>query len=246
MFPENLWKITSLTRKKATAIFLLFGLITGIPYATASIQSMEIIGKDMQIISERLPAFMVEGGELKLQENLNQALVVKSDSANFIINREKAPSQALVQREIERAPISFLMERTYLRIATPETHFDLSYSLLEGMTEETLKAMLTDFGSLNAYTLIPVMIVSFLVGIIDGAFQIVLIALMANILSLLFQMRLPFSQNFKLVLVASFIPTLILTIMNVVGIFPAAQTAIISMITLYIYYKGIVQHIRKL
>lgn len=246
MFPENLWKVTGLTRKRATAIFLLFGLITGIPYATESIKSMEVIGKDMQIISGRVPNFTIENGELNLQDNHDQALVVKTNSANFIMNREKAPSQSLIQREIERAPISFMLENTYLRIATPETHFDLSYSLLEGMTEETLKVMLTDFGSMNLITLIPTIIISFLIGIIDGTFQVVLIALMANILSLLFQMRLPFSQNFKLILVASFVPTAILMILNVIGIFPAAQTAIISMITLYIYYKGIIRHIKNL
>ena len=94
---------------------------------------------------------------------------------------------------------------------------------------------MTDFGSLSALTRIPMVIVSLLVGLVDGLLQLVIMALFVNILSLLFRVRLPFAQNFKLVLVASFTPTLIMSILNIIGVYPAAQTALIAGITAYIY-----------
>lgn len=245
-YPENLWAVASLKRKKITAIFLFLSILTSIPYATASIESMKAISRDMQVISERIPAFKIENGELNLDKQLDQALLVKTDSSNFVINSDKTTNPSLIQREIERVPLSFLMDKTRFRIATPENHLDVNYSILEGMNDQTFKAIMVDFGNLSLYTLIPVILISFLIGAIDGAFQIVLIALMANIFSSLFRIRLPFTQNLKIVLVASFVPVGFMSLLNAYGIFPLGQTAVITLITLYIYHKGIIEHIGRL
>lgn len=244
-FPENLWRITSLPKKKTIRIFLLFSLITAIPYGVASVNSTQQIGRDMQIIADQLPELKIENGKLSVPQMPDKALFIKTDSANFLIQAEKTNESYMIEREIERTPLSFLMGETSLRIATPETQFDLPYSVLEGMSTSTLKAMMSDFGSFNLVTFIPVIIVSYLIGIIDATMQIVIMALMANIFALLFKMRLPFKQNFKLVMVAALIPTTAMVVLNLLGIYPTAQTAIISMLSLYIYYKGIIQHIKK-
>ena len=60
VFPENLWQVTTLTKKKATLIFVLFGMIIGIPYLKASIQTLEAIGTDMQVIAGRIPELTIE------------------------------------------------------------------------------------------------------------------------------------------------------------------------------------------
>lgn len=246
MFPENLWRVTTLTKKKATIIFVLFGMIIGAPYLKASLQTLETIAIDMQIISERIPELVIENGKLVLADQLEQSVLVKTDTANLVIYAENAPDSLTIERAIKRAPLSFLMGDSQLKVATPATDFDLSYDLLEGLTDVSLKAMMTDFGSLSALTLIPMVIVSLLVGLVDGLLQLVIMALFVNILSLLFRVRLPFAQNFKLVLVASFMPTLIMSILNIIGVYPAAQTALIAGITTYIYYKGIITHVTRL
>lgn len=246
MFPENLWRVTALTKKKATVIFLLFGMSIGAPYLKASIDTLETIGIDMQIISERIPELAIENEKLVVTDALEQTLLVKTDTANLVIYAKDLSESLTIEREIERAPMSFLMTDSYLRVATPATHFDLSYEMLNGLTDESLKAMMSDFGTLSFLTLIPMVIVSLGIGMVDGLFQLVIMALVVNILSLLFQVRLPFAQNFKLVLVASFMPTFVMALLNIIGIYPAAQSALISGITAYIYYKGIIKHITRL
>ena len=246
VFPENLWQVTTLTKKKAAIVFVLFGMIIGIPYFVASLQTLEAIGMDMQVIAERIPELTIENEKLTVADDLEQTLLVKTNSANLVIYADNAPDSLNIEREIERAPLSFIMTDSYLRVSTPVTHFDLSYELLDGLTADSLKSMLSDFGTLNGVTVIPMVVVSLLVGLVDGLFQLIIMALVVNILSLLFQIRLPFSQNFKLVLVASFIPTLIMALLNTFGVYPAAQTAILAGITAYIYYKGIIKHITRL
>lgn len=246
VFPENLWQVTTLTKKKAILIFVLFGMIIGTPYLKASIQTLEAIGTDMQVIAGRIPELTIENEKLTIANGLEQTLLVKTNTANLVIYAENVPDSLTIEREIEKTPLSFLMTDSYLRVATPATHFDLSYDLLDGLTADSLKVMLNDFGTLNIITVIPMVIVSLLVGLVDGLFQLIIMALVVNILSLLFQIRLPFAQNFKLVLVASFIPTLVMALLNTLGIYPAAQTALLASITAYIYYKGIIRHITRL
>lgn len=245
MNPKELWKVTALTRGKAIKLFFLTALIMSIPYALDSVNDLRTIGNDMGKIAERIPAFVIEDGEIKFEADLDRPFISKTNTVTLFINSDQLNDSNLVDKEIARVPISLFLEQTKLIFKTPQQSFEFNYDLFEGLSDAFFQTIMTQFNNLSFFTLLPILIVSFLAGIIETGVQVLLLTMMVNIYALLSRLQLPFSLNLKFIMVASFIPVSIFSIMNSFSIYPNSQLMLISILTLYFYHIGVVKHLKE-
>lgn len=243
--PSRLWQAVSFKRKTTVFLFLLLSAIIGFPFLVMNLLNFNVMGQDAEQIEKRLPEFEITDGEIQFSEPLDTALVVKTNSINLIIDMNDQYDDREEQKDIERTPISLLFKENHLTLQTPQLPIEIAYQNAEGVTDEIIRTMLNQMSNMSIVVIIPILLASFITGMIEAAIRYLFFSLIANIFSLFMRVRLPFSVNFKVLMAASFVPTFILALLNGFQFFPGGQLIILLSITLYMYYKGIISHFKN-
>lgn len=244
--PAELWKATQLNRKKSILLFLLLAFIISIPFFVAGFREFQYMAADAEKIEERLPKFIIEDGHIHFEEPLDYALVARTDSINLIIDLNNQYEDRQEQKDVQNARISLIFKEDHFLVHTSQVPFQISYQNASGLTDQFFRTLLVRFSSINAIMMISLLVGSFFTGAIEAAVRYLFFSLAANIFSLVMKFRLPFSFNWKIMMTASVIPTLVFSLLNSFLIFPNGQLFILLIICLYMYRKGIVSHFKNL
>lgn len=243
--PSHLWKATELKRKRSVYLFLLISLFVGVPFFIGNMNNVSTIEKDISKVTTRIPSFVIEDQKVKLKEPLEKALVVRTDSLNFIFDINNQYDDKQEEKDVEGTVLNLLFKEDSFTLLTNQIPINISYKNAEGFTDEFFTSLLSRFSTKNTGTVITMIVLSFISGMFEAAVRLLLFTLIGNLVSALFRIRLPFSVNWKIMMVASFVPTVIFALLNSLMIYPYGQTGIIGAISAFLYYKGIKSFIDK-
>ncbi|UJF14896.1 DUF1189 domain-containing protein [Jeotgalibaca sp. MA1X17-3] len=243
--PSHLWKATELKRKKTVYLFLLTSLIVGIPFFISNMNAVATIEKDISRVTTKIPAFVIEDGTVNVKDPLEKALVVRTDSLNFIFDIHNQYDELEKEKDVENTILNLLFTEDSFTLLTNQVPINIPYENADGFTDEFFTSLLSRFSTKNTITVITMIVLSFLSGMFEAAIRLLLFTIIGNLVSALFRIRLPFSVNWKIMMVASFVPTILFSLLNSVLIFPYGQTGIIGVISAFLYYKGIKIFIEK-
>lgn len=244
--PSTLWKATLLTKKKTIQLFLLLTLIISIPFFVAGYQSIRNMNMDAQTVEKRLPAFEIKEGGIVFEEPIDQAIVVRTNTMNLIVDVNNQYEDRLEQRDLENTQVGIVFKENHFLIHTAQIPIQISYENADGLTDQFFRSMLHRFSTVNFVMIVSIMFGSFIPGIIEAAFRYLIFSLAANVLAAFMRLRIPFSFNWRIMMVASVVPTLFFAFLNSFYIFPPAQLTILLGICLYMYRKGLISHFKNL
>ncbi|AEB30023.1 protein of unknown function DUF1189 [Carnobacterium sp. 17-4] len=133
--------------------------------------------------------------------------------------------------------IAFLEDSLYFVL--PDYPIQLPYTQLNGLTSETFIDLILNVQAFGISLPLITFILIWLSTLFLTFLYTLLYTLFANILSILTGRKLKFGDNWKIVLVASTLPTLFIALLNSVNLIPVFQLEIKTIVTLFIYYLAI-------
>ena len=243
--PIHLWKATELKRKKSITLFLLISLLVSIPFFIGNFKGVTYISDDISRVIKHIPAFTIEDGGINPEEPLEKAIVAKTDTMNLIFDINNQYDNRQEEKDVESTILNLVFKKDSFTIITSQVPINFAYAKAEGLTDEFFKSFLLRFSIKNTVTFITIILLSFLTGMVEASIRLLLFTIVANIVSAFFRIRLPFSVNWKIMMVACFIPILIFTVLNSFMIYPYGQMGITAVIVAFLYYRGIKGFIDK-
>ncbi|EDP67817.1 hypothetical protein CAT7_00125 [Carnobacterium sp. AT7] len=238
LHPEKLVQAIHLKKGKTVLYFLFIAFIATIPLWIQSSNTIDDFGHDGQIISESIPSFKIENDQLVTNEPV-KSYIYQTDSIIFTFDPNGERTIEDVEQDLigNQVGIAFLENGLYFSIPSYPIHFP--YTQLNGLTSDSFIDLILSVQSFGGTLQILTFIMVFLISLLLTFIYTLLSTLFANVLSIITGKQLKIGENFKIVLVASTLPTLFIAFLNSVGLVPAFQIEIKTMVTLFIYYLAI-------
>lgn len=244
--PSEIWKAIELNKRKTTFLFLLICFFVSIPYFISGLSQFSLMANDMERIESHLPAFIIEDGQIIFEEPLDKAIVAKTDFVNLIIDTNDQYEDRLEQKDIQNTPINLLFSKEHVSFYATGIPITFAYTDLNGLTDNFLRTILLQFSNTTVVLILTMIVFSFITGTFEAEFHLFYFTLLANLLSAFMKVRLPFSINWKMIMLASAVPFLLFSVMNSFSIQPGGQTYILLTIVLYMYYKGVKSYLKNI
>lgn len=238
LHPEKLVQAITLKKGKTFLYFLFIAFIATIPLWIQSSNTIDDFSHDGQIISESIPSFKIENDQLVTNEPV-KSYIYQTDSIIFTFDPNGERTIEDVKQDLigDLVGIAFLENGLYFSIPGYPIHFP--YTQLNGLTSTSFIDLILSVQSFGSTLQILTFGMVFLISLILTFIYTLLSTLFANVLSMITGKQLKIGENFKIVLVASTLPTLFIAFLNSVGLVPTFQIEIKTMVTLFIYYLAI-------
>lgn len=237
--PNRLPEAASWRRKIAFQLFLLLSFFVSIPFLTETLDLFGRFSQDTELVLERMPNFTIANGSIQTDPPLEQAIVVKTGSLLFIFDPlDQYPDQE-ERRDISGAGLALVFDESSFLFQSNEVPLEIDYTSAEGMTDGFFRGLLSRFSNRNAITILIVALFSYLTGMVETAIRFLFFTLMANIVAALMRRRFSFGENWRMMMVAAFVPTVIFAILNAFSLHAVGQLQIIGLLSLFLYYRGL-------
>ncbi|MGB7365516.1 DUF1189 domain-containing protein [Carnobacterium jeotgali] len=238
LHPEKLVQAITLKKGKTFLYFLFIAFIATIPLWIQSSNTIDGFSRDGQIISKSIPSFKIENNQLVTNEPV-KSYIYQTDSIIFTFDPNGERTIEDVKQDLigDLVGIAFLENGLYFSIPGYPIHFP--YTQLNGLTSTSFIDLILSVQSFGSTLQILTFGMVFLISLILTFIYTLLSTLFANVLSMITGKQLKIGENFKIVLVASTLPTLFIAFLNSVGLVPTFQIEIKTMVTLFIYYLAI-------
>lgn len=236
--PEKLAQAITLKKGKVVLYFLIIAFIATIPTWIQSNQIINDFSRDGQIIAESIPPFEIENDQIVTTEPV-KSYIYQTNSIIFTFDPNGERTIEDVEQDLvaNLLGIAFLEDSLYFVL--PDYPIQLPYTQLNGLTSETFIDLILNVQAFGINLPLITFILVWLSTLFITFLYTLLYTLFANILSILTGRKLNFGDNWKIVLVASTLPTLFMALLNSVNLIPAFQLEIKTLVTLFIYYLAI-------
>lgn len=237
--PERLVEAAAWSKKKVFGLFFTLALIISLPFLTETLAMFGVFSQDMTRVLNRMPLFTIQGGEIETQPPLEKAIVVKTDSIVFIFDHLDQYDDREEKNDLDEAGMGLVFGSDSFTFESMQVPLTIAYEEAEGLTDGFFRSLLSRFTNQDAFSVLIIVLFSFLTGIMETAIRFLFFTLLANVLSAFMRRRFTFGDNWRMMMVAGFIPTLVFAVLNAFSLHAFGQLQLIGFVSLYLYYRGI-------
>jgi hypothetical protein len=236
--PEKLSSARSLSKKKIIAYLFILSFITAIPTWIQGNKLIDDFKRDGQKIAEQLPSFKIEQDKLMTEEK-TESFIYQTDSIIFTFDPTGEQTPEDVKKNTIGTTIGLALLNDGFYLSAPGYPGTIPYSRMNGLTDTFFKDIVLGMERVNRliylFSFILIWLVSFLIVVIYN----LLYTVFANLVATFSRRSLRFSDNWKIVLFASTLPTVFFALLNSFQLTPYLQLEASLVITTYFYYLSI-------
>lgn len=222
--PQHIGRAKELSKKKTFFYLLFLSLVMLIPMSVQMIGLLQNLRTDGIEIAQTIPDFTIEQNRLMATEPM-KSYIHYTDTFAFFFDPNGDVSEKDVDTSIETTTsligIALLQEKLYFY--TPVYSFSTSYTQLSSLTAEQIRELFQAVGNLSGLSAVVFGLFFWSFVLLNLLIELLIYTLFANIYSTLMGMRHKFSDTWKIVMVASTLPTVFFALLEFVGITPIFQ-----------------------
>lgn len=237
--PERLPEAASWKRKSTIRLFLLLSFFISIPFLTDTLNLFSRFSRDTELVLDKMPAFTIENGTIHPNPPVKQAIIVKTESLLFVFDPFDQYSVREERRDMEKARLGLIIDIDSFLFQSSEVPIRIDYTSAEGLTDEFFRTLLSRFSNRDPLMILVIALFSFLTGMVETAIRFLFFTLLANIVAALMRRRFNFGENWRMMMVAGFVPTVLFVFLNAFSLHAYGQLQIIGLLSLYLYYRGL-------
>lgn len=233
--PEDLTEARQLSKSKLVIYFLFLAFVMTIPFYFQLNQIVGNLKADGKDIAETIPDFSISDGKIIPGENA-ESYIYQTDSLVFTFEPTGKLSQEDVQSKVRSSSallVSLLKDGMYFSIA--DTPMKIPYTRLNDTDQTFFTNLFLTVGSFSWGIVLLIAVLLVLLLFVASLFYNLLYTVFANLLSAISRRPLSFWDNWRIVLFASTIPTIIFAVLNSFGVFNPFQLEIKLVLTLFFY-----------
>jgi len=240
--PKDIYKSKNMNKRKSIGYFFFIILIIFISLLGMIFPIFTQLSDDSQEITERLPEFTVENGQLETSED---SYIHSTDSFLFFFDPNNEIDQSSIEQNfsLQSTPIAFgvLDDRIYLNVNGNEQNF--SYNQTGDFDDTLVRGVFEQFSNFSTLSILIVLAIMFLLTTFSYLWEFIPLVIFAYMIALFARYRLRFLDTAKIAIVATTLPTLLLSIINLVGINIPYQYELRFVFTLILF--GVTLHEMK-
>ncbi|GAA0482277.1 DUF1189 domain-containing protein [Alkalibacterium indicireducens] len=217
--PKKLVQAKNMTRKQVLAYFTFLTLILTLSLASLLSNVMGNLQNDGTEIAETLPTFTIEDGQLQTEAD-QETYVHQTNLFLFFFDPNGAIETNEIDANLERlnVPIGIgLMQDEFYMNVTGRS-LPVSYEQLDGLDDTYLRTTFQQIGRLSPLVLVLIFLIAYFASAFVLLYEWLIVSLFANILVTLFRLRFKFRKNARMALVSLSVPTLLLSILEGIGL----------------------------
>lgn len=220
LYPQKLTRAQHMTGRQLAGYFALLALILTFSLTSLLTTLLTDLNRDGQEIAGNIPPFTVEDSRLNTQEG-QESFVHQTDSFLFFFDPNGLIQAEEIESNLSRlnvpVGIGLLQEDIYINVAGQT--LPVTYDQLNGMDDSQFASVFNQFGQLSPLVLLVIFIIAYLASALALAYEWLIVALIANLLSSFLRLRWPFRKNARVALLSISVPTLILSAIEAFGFF---------------------------
>lgn len=211
-----------------------------IPLIVESQRALTTVHEDGQEIAQSIPDFQIQNGEVMLEQE-EESFIHQTNTFLFFFDPAGEMTTDTIGQNMETLGIPIgigvMEDEFYFSILAYD--LGLPYSQLDGLTGEYLRGMLNDVGTYNFLYGVLFFFIFLVISFFNVAFEILIYTLFANIIASFMRKRYRFGENWKIITVASTVPIVVFTLLNLFGIYPFLQLELKALAALVFYYIAV-------
>ncbi|WP_414840147.1 DUF1189 domain-containing protein [Carnobacterium sp. TMP28] len=236
--PEKLSAARSLNKKKIILYLIVLSFITAVPTWIQGNKLIADFKRDGQKIAEQLPSFKIEDDQLVTEEG-TKSFIYQTDSIIFTFDPTGEQTPEDVKKNTIGTTIGLALLKDGLYLSAPGYPGDISYSKMNGLDNTFFADLFLGMERVSSVIFILSFILIWLVNLLIVVIYNLLYTVFANLVSTFSRRSLRFSDNWKIVLFASTLPTVFFAVLNSFQLTPYLQLEATLAITIYFYYLAI-------
>lgn len=202
--------------------------------------ALQDINQDFSEIKNSIPDFDLAGNEL---ESDHESFIYQTDSMLFYFDPDNKMTSEIIEKNMDNleVPVSTGLLNKALYINFLGQGYSVSYANIENLTTQDLKTLILNFGNISPQMMLLMIVILYFSTIFIYLYQLLPIALFANVVAVFNGLRLRLFQTIKMTVLASAIPSLFIGLLDAF-VFPVAYAfEIILVMSLIIFYGSITE-----
>ncbi len=225
-----------LKRSQAWLYFLFLSLVLVVPLMIESFSVINDLEEDGQEIAASIPDFTIENGEIQSDAKLD-SYVYQTDSLLFFFDPNGLMETETIDANLETmgqyVGVGLMQDQIYINVVS--TPLTFSYDNIDDTDANFFREMFTAFGSTDLVLYLFMTVSVFIFISLNFGLELLLMTLFANIFLIVRRIQWPFLQTFKVVMVASTLPTILFSVLNSFGVYSSIQFEAKVFITVFIF-----------
>lgn len=240
--PKNIYQAKNMNKRQSIRYFLFIVLIIFVSLLGMIFPVFTQLSDDSQEIAEQIPEFTVENGQL---ETSGDSYIHLTNSFTFFFDPDDEISQRTIEQNInlQSSPIA-------LGILTDEIYFNfngdeqsISYEQFGDFDDNLVRELFNQFSNFSIVTILIVVAILFLLTAFVFLWEFIPIVIFAYMIALFARERIRFLDTAKITAVATTLPTLLFSIINLFGVIIPFQYELRFIFTLILF--GVTLHEMK-
>lgn len=217
-YPQKLVHAKNMSRKQVFTYFALLTLILTFSMTSLLTNVMASLRQDGAELAETIPPFTIGDNQLNAADD-QESYVHQTNSFLLFFDPNGVIQTEEIDSNLDRlnVPIGIGLMQDEFYLSVTGRSIPLSYEQLDGVTDETFTALLSQIGRLSPLVILFTFIAGYLASGLVLLYEWLIVSLFANIIVTLLRLRFPFRKNARMALLSLSIPTLALSLIEAFG-----------------------------
>lgn len=237
--PKNSYVGLNMNRKQSLGYYLILILIMFIPLFQSVFPLFTQLNDDSAEIASNIPNFTVEGNSL---ESDSESYIHVTDTFTFFFDPHDSITEDLISEEnidMDSGPVGIALMKDNLSININGSSQSIPYEQLGSFDQAFIQDIFYQISDSSFIAILIFSVILFLSLILIYLFEFLPIAIFAYAFSMFSKLQLTFGKTVKIVLLASTLPVVIFSILNLFGIITAFDFELRMIFTLILFYLSI-------
>lgn len=237
--PEKIGRAKNLSKGKTFLYLLLLALIMMIPLSFQVSNILQNLHKDGQEIAANIPEFEIKDGTLTVPEKM-KSYVQNTSTLSFFFDPNGDLDTTDVDRAVEQTSsfigVAMLQKELYLNASL--YYFSFDYTELASLTPAQVRSPFEAMGSFGGAGSVFFAVALYFFVFLNLLVELLLFTLFANIFGTFWGNRQRFGETWKIVAVASTLPTVFFALLELLGLTPLFQLEAKGLIIMILFFMA--------
>lgn len=238
--PEKIGRAKGLSKWKTFLYLLILSVIMLLPLSFQVVNVLQHLHTDGSEIAAQIPDFTIKDNSLSVS-GTTESYIHHTDTLTFFFDPNEELSQKDVDDSIQNTTsligVALLKDEIYLNaslytLATP-------YSQIPTLTGSQIRIPFETIGKLGGFSSLLFALILWFFIFINLLIELLMYTLFANIFSSLMGVRQKFGETWKIVMVASTLPTIFFALLDFAGITPLFQLEAKGIVIMILFIMAI-------
>lgn len=238
--PEKIGRAKEMSKGKTVLYLMFLTLIMLLPLSFEVSNILQHLHQDGTAIAEKIPDFEIKDGTLTVPEKM-KSYVQNTSTLSFFFDPNGELTKEDIDRAIEQSDsfigVGMLQKELYLNASL--YYFSFNYTDFSSpLTPVQVKAPFKAMGKLGIAGSVLFALMLFLLVFVNLLVEMLLFTLFANIFGSFWGVRQRFGETWKMIVVASTLPTVFFSILQLLGLNPFFQLEAKGFIILILFFMA--------